>query len=248
MNLQRFSITLTYDCNSSCRYCNRFLDLWKWKNSDILLADIKEGYKRVQQSGIDVAKVRISGGEPILHPRYEDAICLINDTWNTWPREHSDRQWVTIFTNGIRPSPLKDGVYWKHRVSGTKEEKSEFFWPTMLSPHDMKLEPKHGFDGVPCLRAKSCGRLFDSSGFSFCVFAPVIGRLLGIDPYKAMPVLDGMFEICRHCIYSVGYRQSLKLLEAARLGKIRHPTRTYRKLIRSVKEPAQFPRFLDREY
>ena len=247
-NPERFSITLTYRCNARCSGCNRFLDLWEWDDSDVTLEELEKGYERVREAGITPVKIRMSGGEPLLHPRFEEAIETIQRTWNTWPREQDRHRWVTVFTNGLIPFPLENSIYLHHRVSGTGERKTSVFWPMMLSPHDLRLNGGRGWNGVPCGRQFGCGRLFDCHGFSWCVFAAPFGRMLGIDPYSAEPTTDGTKWICMHCPFSMGVRWAFKMFEEVKAGKLRYPTRTWRKALRLRRgDPMKFERFLDRE-
>ena len=247
--IERYSISLTYRCNASCKGCNRFLDIWEWPSSDITLADLTEGFKRLCRDRAIVAKIRLSGGEPLLHPQYEEAARLIVNVWNKWPIENRKMsQWVTVFTNGIIKPPSENIPYLTHRSSGVDEKKPKrFWWPMMISPHDlgMRFSPNDLKNG--CRRSLGCGRLFDAFGFSFCTFAGALGRLFGIDPYSAKPVTETLLEICKHCPFSVGNKKAFQLFAGVGKGKIEYPTKTYRKIMSSCK-PMLFKRFLEREY
>ena len=69
----RFGIALTYNCNMACSGCNRFLDVSPWKDSNITLEGLQEGYERAIAC-VNIEKVRVSGGEPLLHPQFAECI------------------------------------------------------------------------------------------------------------------------------------------------------------------------------
>ncbi len=239
-NLIRFGICLTYKCNLSCPGCNRYLDVAKWQDSDITLEDLEEGHKRVVKAGIKIIKVRVTGGEPLLHPRFEEAMVLIGKTWN---KDYRAR--TCVFSNGKIKLPKGRG--WRYRTSSKKAKKAEWFRPSRVSPADLGLSVVRGVEGN-CDIQNGCGRLFDAFGFAPCIFSAPIGRLLGIDPYTATPELRGNPEICKHCLYSMGRKSMWKLIVEIRKSDS-PPTKTYQKAIEKAKNGSkmiEFTRFEDR--
>ena len=233
----RYAIALTYNCNSACKYCNRFLDIFTWKDTDITLQDLELGWEAMKASGINLEKVRITGGEPLLHPNFEEYIKFIRDTW----KNRSERK-MPIFTNGTIERPFIEKC--KYRIEPLSPEKIECHTAPMISPLDLGLEPTRGFvsgaENTYCHRQRSCGRLFDCHGFTFCIFAGAIGRLLGVDPYTPYPELDGRIEICGHCPFSLGVPKCFRLAKQVRDGKLEYPTKTYREAIQKVKDEGHF--------
>ncbi len=219
----RFGISLTYRCNAACPGCNRYLDVAPWADSDLSPDDIKLGYARVVDAGIKIHKTRVTGGEPLLHPRFRRCLEIIGQTWN---KDYGGR--TAVFTNGSIPLPPTRG--WRYNVSGMGLEKNKHLIFPMVSPEDLGVT-YHGESDRLCYRQHGCGRLFDAFGFSFCILAGPIGRLLGIDPYHDRPVLDMREEICRHCIISVGVRRAHRLFEKAKSGALPYPTPTWRRAV-----------------
>ena len=153
---------------------------------------------------------------------------------------------MVVFSNGIKDRPSIPNT--RYRVAApTLEEKEVKHTPPMISPLDLGLTPSRGFNGY-CHRQRACGRLFDCYGFSFCIFAGAIGRVLGIDPYKPHPVLDGNIDICGHCPFTMGVGGAFKLFDDVNQGKIEYPTKTYREGIQRIKREGhiKFPKFQER--
>lgn len=249
-NPVRFGVVPTYRCNSKCPGCNRFLDIWGWPDTDVSLDNLREGYKRTQEAELTICKVRVTGGEPLLHPQYADILPLLSKTWNSWSMAHlSNRQRITIFTNGLLPIPvLANTRDWKHSPLALGKEKLDSFHPMMLSPKDLGMDGVYGWGGRRCWRVSGCGMLFDVFGFSFCIHAPAIGRVIGVDPYSSHPVTDGMQEICEHCPFSLGRKVSLVLLKMMMKKEhdFEYPTATYRAAIKRGKAYT-FQKFEERE-
>ena len=187
----RFGISLTYRCNATCSGCNRYLDVAAWPGSDLEPEDLELGYQRVMEAGIKIKKVRITGGEPLLHPEFSKCLEMIGRTWNS---RYGGR--TVVFTNGLIKLPPVNG--WRYNVSGVGTEKDSHMLFPMVSPADLGRQPDCD-SGRLCRRQHGCGRLFDAFGFSFCILAGPIGRMLGIDPYAGRPVLDMQKDICEHC-------------------------------------------------
>jgi hypothetical protein len=220
----------------ACKGCNRFLDVRPWKDSDITLDGLVEGYNRVQEAGLVIHKCRVSGGEPLLHPRFVDCMTIIQSMWN---KDYGGR--TCVFTNGKLNRPAPAG--WRYNVSNS-DGKSYYFHPPMISPHDLGMEPLQGMT-IACRRQLGCGRLFDAFGFSFCVFAGAIGRLLGVDPYSPTPVVEGIYDICKHCVFSQGIKKAFVLFDAANNGDLEYPTKSYQSALKR-KQNFEFKKFLDR--
>lgn len=237
----RFGLVLTYRCNAKCRWCNRYLNWGSWEDSDLTPRDIRSGYNRVKRAGLEIEKTRVTGGEPLLHPQFSECMRVIGKTWN-WEYIASGAR-TCVFTNGILPRPEPDG--WRYNAGAQHESRAH--QPPAISPADLGMRGACGTKKY-CHRQRGCGRLFDVFGFSFCMFAGAIGRVVGHDPYGSDPVLDGQEEICKHCVFSVGVGEAHKLFKMAQSGEIEYPTKTYREAFeRWGSEGAPtFPKFQER--
>ena len=72
MGAIRFGIVLTYDCNLRCQGCNRYLDVMRMPNSDIMPEVLEEGYNRTKAAGIEIRKAVELGDFLLDLPRFEE--------------------------------------------------------------------------------------------------------------------------------------------------------------------------------
>jgi hypothetical protein len=209
-----------------------------WPDSDLSLEDLLLGWERVEASGIEVEKCRVTGGEPTLHPLFTGALRIIRQTWC---ENYGGR--ITVFSNGSQKLPPPFG--WRYAVAS--REAKNVLLPPMISPIDLGLEHPCGVTKY-CHRRRGCGRLFDAYGFAGCVFSGAIGRIIRYDPYRAEPVIQDGEVICGHCPFSTGVKMAFRLFEGARSGAIEYPTETYRKGLKDFKEKGlfTFKKFRDR--
>lgn len=230
--LARYGVCPTYRCNLSCKYCNRFLDKVPWPDSDMELGDVAVAGERLRRANFVVTRIRFTGGEPLMHPRFAELARSFQKEWTPTMTMHS-------FTNNVLPQ-VKDAPVRFHG-SGSSNH-----LPWMISPTDLGMATNSGYV-TPCYVQWSCGRLFDAFGFSFCVHAGSLGRLFGIDPYHGYPVLLGLPELCRHCICSLPRKKQFLVQKAFLKGEEEYPTKTYKRLLGLRRsEPMTFPRFRSR--
>ena len=233
----RFGIVPTYRCNLKCEMCNRGIDKFPWQPSDLTAADVKEAGEMVVAAGIRVNKVRITGGEPTLHPELKEICDITRDVWQV-------ERCTTVLTNGTTRKTRPRDIW--ARYKGGDGTAVKVHQPFSISPADLGLQGRYGTEWL-CELQKGCGRLFDGFGFSFCVLAGSISRLLRIDPYSKTPVLKGDERICKHCIFSLPRRQRWKIWEAWREGKQEAVTKTYKEAEEEFRSlPFRFKRWRER--
>jgi len=235
----RFQINLTYRCNLKCKYCILHLDKLGWtEDSDITLEDLELGAKLVKKYNVQGGWLRVSGGEPTLHPKFRECCEVVFNNWGGYKK--------TVFTNGVNTYPR--GIKLNRIVSPPGSYKKVAHSPTMISPADLGIEPAVGFL-YPCSQSTRCGRVFDTYGFSYCPNAGAMGRLFDIDPYQSKPVVLGLPDMCQHCLWSISKPIRKSLMNKAVSGKIDYPTKTYREgLERQLDKPTFFKKFKDRVY
>jgi len=191
------------------------------------------GFQMLEFFGIKSEMNRIGGGEALTHPEFETLAKYVVANWS-----RGGEVKTTVATNDILPQPVIEGVKYNGSPPNEKEHK-----PVMISPYDLGIPPEHGVNDV-CRVATICGRGFDCHGFASCPYAGPIGRVLGIDPYNIDPVKFGLYEICKHCIHSLGPRRRRKLWESAQKGDIDFPTKTFAEGLKEnqTNEPVVFER------
>ena len=221
--LNRWGVVPTYRCNQACKDCNRFLNLFPWPDSDLTSTDLAVAGEIVNAGSNKINRIRMTGGEPLMHKDIVELCRVVNVCWKP-------ERCLVVFSNGKIKRPDKKSIRARWCVEDQKE-KLKFHRPWMISPTDVGLNPRYGWSGRACFAQDGCGRLFDAFGFAPCVHAAPLGRLLRIDVYGGRPVTKGSFEMCKHCVCSVGRRQQWKLWKSAKEGEIEYPTRTYREAI-----------------
>jgi len=232
----RFQIVFTYSCNMACQYCDRYVDSLPWPNTDITKEDLRLGLEVVKKSRVHIKQCRITGGEPKVHPSFEELAKYVLETWGDKGRIRT-----SVSTNMVLKNPRGLGVRWQKYPMAEKNHV-----PVMISPYDLGKHPVRGYTTY-CRVQCRCGRLFDKFGFASCPYAGPIGRVLGIDPYQSMPVLYGRPDICRHCVHSLDRWDRLKIYKDALAGKIEFPTKTFREGLERFKaEPTEFKTFQER--
>ena len=241
-SMYHWQIHATLRCDRVCQWCDRLIGVVPWKNSDVLLDDICRAGKEVKSRGLKISWLRVSGGEPTLHPQLLE-LCKLLEEWksistktiictNKTIEEFPNVPEYRIRRSSVKRDPLKDG----HN-------------PNLISPYDMGLKTTIGIGHIPeyyyrCGLMRRCGQVFDAFGFTFCHRAGGIGRLIGIDPYSTVPLTKGIEDICRHCIYSIRRSDRLQLWKDVKDGKLKHPTETYRKGLE--RGPIELTRYQDR--
>lgn len=218
----RFGVAPTYRCNLHCLMCNRWIDKFSWQgNSDVSVEAVRQAGLLLKEYGIKVNKVRVTGGEPTLHPQLKEIVDVIATEWGVC-------RWTHVLTNGTtaktRPVDIKATYSGGSGVAvGTKLSQHR---PFSISPADLGMVGKYGTEW-PCEQQTGCGRLFDAFGFSFCVIAGSLGRLLRINPYSRTPVLKGNPDICKHCIFSIGRKARWRIWGRWAEGKQEPVTETF---------------------
>ena len=224
-----FHVDFTLRCNAACKDCIKLLGQVPMRamDSDLSVKNIIDIAKIFKQNQIRIRRLRISGGEPLLHPLFDELLQEIMKWWNPIV--------IRVFTNGIIPLSKKlDPGYGTIRLSGL-EEKKRLHVPFYVSPVDLGIEPKHGFLDA-CGMTKGCGRSVNAFGFTPCQLYPHIGRLLGKDVHTARPKLFGDLEICQHCICSLSKREQRSIHEVIANGQIKYPTKTFSEGIKREQE------------
>ena len=225
-----FEFELTYRCNTVCKYCNRLLGVIDLPDSDLTMEQAVYACKQLKLHDWVPDKIKLSGGEPRMNEN-------LSEIREYLLKELKPRRMWTL-TNGAGELNEKyvklNGHKW-HASPLPKQHHDPF----LISPMD------HGFEDqldIPsCKTRRICGRAFDAHGFSFCPIAPMLGRLLRINPYRDEPYLGQDPEICKHCVDALPPEPRQKLFQIAIDGK--YPSPTY---VKGLKEYRDDPFILPR--
>ena len=109
-SLEYLELHLTDHCNLNCRGCSHFSPIAeKWFAP---LADYQRDIERLAELFFNIRKIRLLGGEPLLHP---DVNAFITSTRKAFPLSS-----IVLVTNGILLTSM-DESFWaccrKHHVS-----------------------------------------------------------------------------------------------------------------------------------
>lgn len=232
----RFTFHFTYDCNLSCKMCDRFIDVVKWDDTNMVVEDIIEGARMCLRSHVNAVWVKVAGGEPLVHPQFYSLCEAIKEHWI-----HTRRTKFTVASNAV--IALKKNHNLRVRMSAPKEK---YHQPVMISPKDLGINPVLGYVRM-CKTILRCGRMFDTFGFTSCAYAGVIGRMINYDPYSERPIMFGDIRICEHCPMSVSFKTREKLRKKVAKGELEYPTKTYREGTERLRDdPITFTKFQER--
>lgn len=240
----RLQILVTQRCNAVCLHCDKAVGYAKLDDLDMTEDRMRGFVNLMKKQQIAFVRVSLSGGEPVLNPELPGIIgqanripgcrmfrVLTNDMTRTKERRDAikfpNHRWHWI------PAPLDD---LSDPLSGKKKTgvryKDRFHQPFWNSPKDLGLEATFEDCGVRVW----CGKGLDACGFSMCGQAPIIGRVLGIDPYPNH-IRDSVYdhitkpipEICEHCMYGCTKADAEATWERIEKGELPDMSETYNK-------------------
>lgn len=215
----RFYINATQRCFNRCKWCDRGVGLIRIPNSDVtygqVLSALRILRKWLANRGAVLRKIKVGGGEPCLNPNIREILDLICRT-RFVPRLQLMSNW-----------PSDDLLYSHPKLTQKRSPvESKWHYPVFISPVDIGLEVNPA-DFPKCEKLSKCGIAFDSYGFTFCAISGTLGRLLGINPYSRAPRHEMDWNICRHCIETLGWRRAYEVGDQADRGEIKEPSPTY---------------------
>lgn len=224
-------------------HCDKGIGYARLTDLETTAADVRRGVDQAIDEGIRFKRITLSGGEPIVSKELQGVVNEI--------ARMPGMQWCRVLSNGLNAT--------QERRDAIQFPDERFDW--VINPLDDPSDPKsgknkrearryrrrihtpywispvdHGMEGTfqNCSVRKFCGRGFDSHGYSMCGQAPILGRILGINPYCGQHIVERIYtpipEICRHCIYGLSIVDSSKLSSAAARGEISSVSPTYAKI------------------
>lgn len=222
-NVFHVQVLVTQRCNAVCLHCDKAVGLARLSDIEMTEVKMSEFVDRILYEKFNVVRLSLSGGEPVVNKELQG---IINQAARI-PTLHICR----VLTNALQstqekrdaiqfpddrfiwnPSPLDDTTDPKSgkNTRGVRY-RNHIHVPFFVSPADLGLEAK--FEN--CTVKNFCGKGLDNNGWSMCGQAPILGRILGIDPYPKhgtikQKVRTPIEEICRHCIYGMDLNKTEK--------------------------------------
>lgn len=163
------------------------------------LGQIQKFIDQVRENSTKVSRLKLLGGEPLLHPQFNEAYRMLMDAI-----DEGLIQKVKIETNRILPKPdVPDHpqIQWAGKSYGKKKH-----MPVLWCPADVGLKSV----GI-CKNPTRCGISLDSRGFSLCSPAIMIMRVFHLErlyvdrwPVDWEATFKGAVEeLCPLCFRSV---------------------------------------------
>lgn len=213
-----YIVNLTYRCNLQCKYCNRLLDVRQYdpETHDITHEHLDQFEKGLADK--PVAKIKVSGGEPTLHPQYQELVGRLVDF------AKKKGAFVAVSSNATTDVPDPPGASMR---KVRPDKKGVIHEPHLISPWDFGIKSLVCDRDKPCTVAKRCGRCFEARGWTFCSTAGAMAELLKLDIWRDEPRYDLEMAVCRHCVWSMPADVRTALTAGVHFGLFEYPSHTW---------------------
>lgn len=186
-------IDVTYICNLACPNCNRashLQHLTKGTNKDMaFIKDFIAQYKHYGKTAI----VKLTGGEPTLHPLLQQFMEELNKYFTVW-----------VLTNGIKGYNFPDYVYVEN--SGKIRDVAPMFHTTYMAPiDDERFKDVTDIQYSKGCDMAACGYGYSETGIHPCTIAMALDRLIqGTGGYASREECDlhrgeYLTKMCKLC-------------------------------------------------
>jgi len=135
-------LNIQYACNAACDFCNRLIDVFRIPDGSMTIDQVKQAIKEWKANDIHIKKLKISGGEPSLHPDIIEIVQLLLDS------NIADRIWV--LSNGLKKDmqKLPRGARWKVDPILDPKDGWKNHQPFLISPDDLGIRSDNC--GITC--------------------------------------------------------------------------------------------------
>jgi hypothetical protein len=200
---RRIEIDITYACNLSCFNCNRSCTQAP-TGERMTVHQIELFVEESKEKGIKWEQIRLTGGEPTLHP----TIFEILNRLIAYRESFSKETIITVVTNGygkkvesvLKNMPPQIKIENSHKTSGIQPSFDTF----NVAPQDLKEHQGANFRNA-CWISAYCGIGLTSSGYYPCAPASGIDRIFGWNlgrqelPDDEDSMYDMLEAFCSHC-------------------------------------------------
>lgn len=202
-NMKRLEIDITYECNLRCNGCCRSCAQAPEKlHMDI--ETIKKFLQETETLGIQWESVHILGGEPTLHPQFQEIMALLDE----WFKERSPSTDLKVISNGhgdkVRTELEKIPKYWLYNTSFKESLNTDYFEPFNLAPIDLPGWENEDFQ-KGCWITQDSGIGLTPFGYFHCAIAGGIERIMKLGkgfykiPQHPWEFLTLMRTYCQYC-------------------------------------------------
>ncbi len=175
--LRKIEIDITYACNLRCFNCNRSCTQAPTPER-MTLEQIDRFVRESVDAGIRWERIRLLGGEPMLHPQLRAILQLL-----LWYRDqYSPNTVIEITTNGYGEkvrSALRE-ISPEIQIRNTRKERGlqPFFQTFNVAPKDLR-NYRHADFRNACGISHKCGIGLTPYGYYHCAIAGGIDRIFG---------------------------------------------------------------------
>lgn len=170
--VEKIEIDLTASCNLSCCNCSRLCNLIRGTSEDnISVQKIEKFLRDSIQLNWPWKELRITGGEPTIHPDFETIVHLLSE----YKKNYNEQVSIMVFSNGIC----------REKLASLDKTVSVFISPRERSPCFVTIAPVdlNIYDPAknPCGVMPYCGICLAASGFYPCGQGAAVARIFNID-------------------------------------------------------------------
>jgi hypothetical protein len=196
----RIDIDITWDCNLKCFNCNRSCQQAP-TTERMTVAQIRHFLDESLARGIQWKKINLIGGEPTLHPDFDEILKMVLD----FRERHSPDTNVMVISNGHgervnRMLERIPAVVDLRNTQKTSREQDDFI-PFNLAPCDSPEYAGSDFSNACCV-TRDAGIGLTPFGYYPCVGSGAIDRIFGFNcGRKSLPGDDDDMteELRRFC-------------------------------------------------
>jgi len=194
-------------CNWNCHACDQFSNMptISWvRKATMTVEQVAKFAREMRDTNSYIGRVRILGGEPMLHPKLETMSRVLASL-----RSDGHLGQVEIITNGSHNEKIQDykeGIIDKVRVSGQKDKEKHHTANLANTPNSL------GYEGKMCSAPWHCGISLNYYGYFPCSSGAGLARLMDdMDRWQKLSlpqqgVLDewpDLQDLCNHCYHAL---------------------------------------------
>lgn len=202
-NYRKIEIDITFDCDLKCFNCGR--QCRQAPSTDFMsLHQIEKFIKESIAKKTFWNKIRLTGGEPTLHPKLTEIVELLLEYKNSYSKETI----IQIDTNGLNGYYKYDSYLKSNEIivanTNRKRPEQDDFMLINRAPVDF-LECKNLSSENACEIRQNCGTGLTKYGYYICATAGAIDRVFGLDigkkeiPNENDVMIEQTKNLCKYC-------------------------------------------------
>lgn len=192
-------------CNWNCIACDQHSNMAFLpfvKKATMNMRQIHAFIDEMVTKNAYLGRIRFVGGEPTLHPKFEEIVELMHETLVQTGHVHA----LELVTNGSKPDiHNKMKKLMRVRVSGEKQKESSHVANLAATPNSL------GYEGTMCNAPWHCGFSLNYYGYFPCSSGAGLARLHDWMQYQRLELpMDGVKEtwkdlqsLCNFCYHGL---------------------------------------------